>query len=143
MKFLTADREVIHAVTHQDGVYRLSTEFVTAARAAGARPAVSIGTFLNSPNPFKPSTRIRFDLPAPGKAEVSIFDFHGRRVAILADGTRAAGTHELAWDATGFAGGTYFCRLRFSISGTMGDRDSKGTGEAETTTLSRKLLLLD
>lgn len=134
VKFLSAYREVIYAVTQQDGVYRLSTEFVTQSRASGPRPAPGIQAFRNSPNPFKPATRIQFELPAPGKAELSIFDLHGRRVAALMNADLGAGFHQAVWDATGFRGGTYFCRLSFL---------PRGAGEAGKATISRKLLLLD
>jgi hypothetical protein len=134
VKFLTSYRDMIYVVTFQDGVYRLSTEFVTGARASGPRPAPFIKAFLNSPNPFRSVTRIRFESPAPGKAEVSVFDLHGRRVAVLMAAQVEAGAHEAVWDAAGFRGGTYFCRLRFL---------PQGAGEAENATLSRKLMLLD
>ncbi len=71
----------------------------------------------NAPNPFNPRTVIAFEMAAPGRAVVEVFDVRGRLVAGLADGAYAAGRHELVWDGRTTAGeeaasGLYFSRLR-------------------------------
>ncbi len=63
------------------------------------------------PNPFNPSTQIRFSLPVDGACSVAIFDLLGRRVASLVEGVRSAGSHLVAWDAAQHPAGVYFCRL--------------------------------
>lgn len=74
--------------------------------------------FPNEPNPFNPSTRIRFLLPAAEHARVEVLDVAGRVVRVLADGPFANGVvHELTWDGTDAQGrraasGIYLCRLR-------------------------------
>jgi hypothetical protein len=68
----------------------------------------------NYPNPFNPSTTIRYALPAAGPVHLRIFDVTGREVATLDAGIRQAGRYEVVWDATGVAGGVYFCRLTAS-----------------------------
>lgn len=65
----------------------------------------------NYPNPFQSETRIRFGLPESGPARLEVFDVVGRRVAVLADATLAAGYHTVAWDANGAANGVYVYRL--------------------------------
>ena len=52
----------------------------------------------NVPNPFNPSTRLRFELPRSGDCEVAVHDVSGRLIATLWKGHRDAGTHELHWD---------------------------------------------
>jgi hypothetical protein len=61
-----------------------------------ARPWVA----QNRPNPFNPSTRIRFGVPGPGAADVSlrVFDIAGRRVATLVSRKLDPGYHEVRWD---------------------------------------------
>jgi subtilisin-like proprotein convertase family protein len=71
----------------------------------------------NAPNPFNPRTVIAFEMAAPGRAVVEVFDVRGRLVAGLADGAYVAGRHELVWDGRTTAGeeaasGLYFSRLR-------------------------------
>jgi hypothetical protein len=69
-----------------------------------------------TPNPFNPSTTIRYTLPESGNATLSIWSVDGRRVRTLVDGHVTAGTHSVAWDgmdATGraAASGVYVVRL--------------------------------
>jgi subtilisin family serine protease len=68
------------------------------------------------PNPFGVATTIRFSLPQAGEARVGIYDTGGRRVRTVADGSFAAGAHELGWngrDASGvpLRSGVYFVRV--------------------------------
>lgn len=71
----------------------------------------------NYPNPFNPTTRIRYALPAPGVVSLRVFDASGRLVRVLLDrAPRDAGYHAAAWDGTDDAGrrlasGVYFYRL--------------------------------
>ena len=65
----------------------------------------------NWPNPFNPSTRLRFGLPQAGWVRLSIHDVRGREVARLWDGPREAGWLELDWQPRGLASGIYFARL--------------------------------
>ena len=73
--------------------------------------------YQNVPNPFNPSTMIRFDLPQAGEVELTIYDMAGRRVRTLVQETRAAGSHEVFWHGTDDRGlrvatGVYLYRLR-------------------------------
>jgi hypothetical protein len=70
----------------------------------------------NAPNPFNPSTRIRFLVPAAGSVELAVFDVRGQRVRTLLSGSQPAGVSEAPWDGRNDAGvpaasGIYFCRL--------------------------------
>jgi len=72
--------------------------------------------FANQPNPFNPSTTIRYTLGAAGPVRVSIFDTTGHRVRALVDGSESAGEHVVGFDGrddrgTGLASGVYFYRL--------------------------------
>lgn len=85
--------------------------------SAVALPAVSSlnGTY---PNPFNPQTTLTFELAAPAKASLAIYDVKGRLVRTLfADRAFGAGRHQETWNGRDDAGrtlpsGTYFCRLR-------------------------------
>lgn len=63
------------------------------------------------PNPFNPSTNIRFDLPAAGEVGLIVFDRLGREVTRLADGWFDAGAYARTFNADGLASGVYFVRL--------------------------------
>jgi hypothetical protein len=79
-----------------------------------------------TPNPFSTSTTVRFALPDAGAVRVALYDVLGREVALLADGERAAGTHEITLDARGLATGVYVIRL-----------DADGASLSQRVTVSR------
>ena len=65
------------------------------------------------PNPFNPSTTIRFALPEAGQTVVSIFDIKGRRVRTLVNDLLPAQVHSVTWtgrddDERAVAAGVYF-----------------------------------
>lgn len=64
------------------------------------------------PNPFNPSTIIRYDVPAATHVELSFHDVLGRRLGLLVDGPVAAGQHRVQLDGSGLASGLYFYTLR-------------------------------
>jgi hypothetical protein len=63
------------------------------------------------PNPFNPSTTLRFTLPRASAVSLTLYDVLGRQVRALATGLYEAGLHEFLFDASGLPGGLYFCRL--------------------------------
>jgi hypothetical protein len=70
----------------------------------------------NAPNPFNPSTTIRFANPARGAVRLRVFDVSGRLVRTLVDEVREAGLHEATWDGRDQGGraaasGVYLYRL--------------------------------
>ncbi|MDP2884490.1 MAG: T9SS type A sorting domain-containing protein [Ignavibacteria bacterium] len=64
------------------------------------------------PNPFNPSTTIRFDLPQAAKVRLAVYDMLGREVAVLADEERPAGQHSVRFDAGKLSSGMYIFRLQ-------------------------------
>ena len=71
----------------------------------------------NIPNPFNPATTISFELPAPSRIDLRIYDVSGRLMRILlGEDILEAGRHEVAWNGRDESGrfvsaGVYFCRL--------------------------------
>lgn len=67
--------------------------------------------FHNYPNPFRSSTTLRYGLPEEAEVRLDIFDLLGRRVQTLVHTRKAAGYHDVLFDAHSLASGTYFYRL--------------------------------
>ncbi len=54
----------------------------------------------NFPNPFNPSTTIRYELPEDGLVNVTIYDMMGRQVSTLLSSHQTAGYKSIQWNAT-------------------------------------------
>lgn len=65
----------------------------------------------NYPNPFNPATVIRFALPQAAEVKLEVYDLAGRRVALLLDGRKPAGYHQIEFRATELPSAVYFYRL--------------------------------
>ena len=68
----------------------------------------------NFPNPFNPTTSIRFTLPRRTRVSLKVFDILGREVATLTSGEFEAGTYLRQWKADQNSSGLYFYRLQTS-----------------------------
>jgi len=79
----------------------------------GSGPGLPGGLVLHPayPNPFNPATALTFELPAPQRVHLGVFDTQGRRVAVLADGWFSAGGHQVTFRPDNLASGIYFARL--------------------------------
>jgi hypothetical protein len=94
-------------------VYTLDEEVVPAP----AGPPAAVTTSLRAaPNPFNPSTDIRFELDRAARVQLEIFDSRGHRVRRLMQDTLPAGSHGRTWNGFDDAGrrvasGVYHARL--------------------------------
>lgn len=67
----------------------------------------------NYPNPFNPSTTIKFAVPATNKVTIEVFNIVGQKVASIAQAqTYNAGIHQVTFDASHLASGTYLYRIQ-------------------------------
>jgi hypothetical protein len=95
-----------------------------------ATPALPLTLYQNTPNPFNPSTAIRYYLPVTCSVRLEIYDISGRRIAGLVNGEQEKGRYAVEWNGkdqhgNAAASGIYFCKL--------------GAGKE---TVSRKMVLL-
>jgi hypothetical protein len=71
----------------------------------------------NYPNPFNPTTRIRYAVPPPGgRVLITVYNVQGQRVATLVDAEKSADFYSVTWDGTSthgvpVASGVYFVRM--------------------------------
>jgi len=65
----------------------------------------------NFPNPFNPSTTLRYSLPTRAYVTLTVFNALGQQVAVLQNGEQEAGYHEAVFDASGLASGVCLYRL--------------------------------
>lgn len=65
----------------------------------------------NFPNPFNPTTNIRFELPKSGFVKLIIFDMLGKEITILVNERLNAGSYSVDWNALQNPSGVYFYRI--------------------------------
>ncbi|MCA0387077.1 MAG: cellulase family glycosylhydrolase [Bacteroidetes bacterium] len=65
----------------------------------------------NHPNPFNPSTMVKYSIPSDGFVNISVFNTLGEKVATLVNGDLSAGEYTVSFDAKDLAGGIYLCRM--------------------------------
>ncbi len=68
--------------------------------------------YQNFPNPFNPTTTIRFSVGAYGHTSLRVFDMLGREVAALVNEEMKPGYYEVWFEAREYSSGILFCQLR-------------------------------
>jgi PKD repeat protein len=71
----------------------------------------------NSPNPFNPTTTIRYQLQRRGLVQLAVYDLLGRLIRTLVNDEQLTGSHSVVWDGTNqsrqrVSSGVYFYRMR-------------------------------
>ena len=127
------------ARTSKSGGWGHATDFSVAVTDGGLAGVDQQQTPLayaldqNFPNPFNPSTTIRFTIPQSADVTLTVMNVIGNKIATLVTGRVERGTHSLVWDASGIPSGMYFYRL---------EAREGGEGGGHVFTQTRKLLLL-
>lgn len=66
----------------------------------------------NFPNPFNPSTSIKYYVSRAGRVSIHMYNVMGQRIETLLDANVYAGAHELHWVPKNLASGVYYCVMR-------------------------------
>jgi hypothetical protein len=85
---------------------------------SGSSTPETFSMFNNYPNPFNPSTQLRFDVPEQSDVDLEVFNVMGQRVAMLQQGTISAGSYEITFNANSLPSGLYIAR--FTALGNSG-----------------------
>lgn len=79
---------------------------------------ISFSLYQNFPNPFNPSTTIRYSIKESGIVKLVVYDVLGRVIKTLISDFQNVGSHEIAFNAENLTSGIYFYRL---TSGNFSD----------------------
>ena len=101
------------ASTSADYIDAILSGFGAAGVDLTQEPVVVTGYLLdqNFPNPFNPSTEIRYQLPVQGNVTLTVYNVTGQEVAILINGEQAPGIYHVRWNALNQPSGMYFYQL--------------------------------
>ncbi|MDZ7860772.1 MAG: T9SS type A sorting domain-containing protein [Candidatus Krumholzibacteriota bacterium] len=102
-------RYYISAVKEKSEVVRSTTFELTL-------PPKPVTLYQNFPNPFNPSTTIKFFIPDKRRVTLDIFDVRGRKINTLIDEIKPADRYRTEWNGRNFRGkpvssGVYYYRL--------------------------------
>jgi hypothetical protein len=67
--------------------------------------------YNNYPNPFNPTTKIKFDNTSSSNVKIVVYDILGNQIEELVNEDLNAGEYEVEWNAAGRTSGVYFYRL--------------------------------
>jgi photosystem II stability/assembly factor-like uncharacterized protein len=68
----------------------------------------------NFPNPFNPTTTIKYSIPVEANVKLVVYNSIGEKVSELVNSVQATGNYQVTWNATDFASGIYFYALEVS-----------------------------
>jgi hypothetical protein len=66
----------------------------------------------NFPNPFNPSTVIKYAIPTSQFVRLKIYDIFGKEVATLVNENKTPGTYNVNFDASNLSSGIYFYKIQ-------------------------------
>jgi hypothetical protein len=67
--------------------------------------------YQSYPNPFNPSSTIKFDIPNGSDVKMVLYNTLGQEVTTLVNGHIDAGSYSVTWDASNFPSGVYFYKI--------------------------------
>lgn len=72
--------------------------------------------YQNFPNPFNPTTQIRYDIPENAHVRINVYNTLGQKVITLLDNIQVAGSYSVMWDSKSSSGqdaasGLYIFRM--------------------------------
>ena len=104
------DRKTLY-ITAGTSVYRIRLAVTAGVGETGENLPAGFELYPNYPNPFNPSTTIRYSVPHRTNITLLVFNTLGQRIATLLEGNQEAGVHDLKFDGTRLASGVYFYRM--------------------------------
>jgi len=87
--------------------------------------STSYGLNQNFPNPFNPSTQIKYSLAQDADVTLKVYDMLGTEVAELVNETQTAGSYEINFSSEGLSSGVYIYRITATNNGRILFADSK------------------
>ena len=90
---------------------RLMIQFVQPETKEPERASESV-LEQNFPNPFNPSTLIKYTIPKSGRVKLVVFNLLGQEVFVIYEGVQTAGTYEFEFKIGELPSGIYFYRIQ-------------------------------
>ena len=112
VSFLSTVGDSVFAVTFIDGIFAFTTSPTVGVEHEQLHVASSYELYQNFPNPFNPTTEIRFTIHGSGFTSLKVYDVLGKEVATLVNEVKDAGMHSVQFNGSKLSSGVYFYTLR-------------------------------
>jgi len=109
-------------VSDWSAVWSFVTENVSSVQEIAGEIPEHFDLKPNYPNPFNPTTTIRFDLPKPDFVTLKIYSIIGEEITTLISDRLQAGKYQVTFNGSNLSSGVYLFRLQsksFSATGKM------------------------
>jgi photosystem II stability/assembly factor-like uncharacterized protein len=101
----------LYAFTHGRSSFSVDLTGLVSVQLASNEIPNRYALDQNFPNPFNPTTAIKFSVPKSSHVSLKVYDVRGKEVAQLVNNSLEAGEHQIQFDARRLSSGTYFYRL--------------------------------
>ncbi|MCI0449359.1 MAG: YCF48-related protein [Chlorobi bacterium] len=96
----------------QGRVYKTTTGGVIGIPPISTEVPKNFLLYQNFPNPFNPTTSIRFAIPKESFVKLAVYDMLGKKIQTLVSESLIPATYEVKWNAEGFSSGIYFYKIQ-------------------------------
>jgi len=106
------------SVPIQDANISSGKEEIICLRKSSPKSDTKIDLHQNFPNPFNPTTTIKYSIPANDidiihNVVLKVYDVLGNEISTLADEPKTAGNYEVEFDASNLSSGIYFYSINY------------------------------
>ncbi len=95
--------------SYERHVYKINNQSSTDSKLIPASKGFHLSD--NYPNPFRISTRIKYQLSVKCQVSLKVLDANGKEISTLVNKKQAAGQYQVIFKADSLAAGTYFYKL--------------------------------
>jgi len=99
----------LYAGTMMSGLWKRSlSDMVTDVEENQINQPSNFALSQNFPNPFNPTTTIRYDVPKTGFVKISVYDILGKEIKTLVSEEKNPVSYDVSFKANGLASGIYY-----------------------------------
>ena len=103
---------VTYTLVTDNGVWRRPLSEITSVEDSLTNLPLGYYLSQNFPNPFNPSTKIKYSISQSSQVQIKVFDVLGNEIETLVNEDKPVGTYELTWNAVNLPSGVYFYQLK-------------------------------
>jgi Secretion system C-terminal sorting domain len=122
-----------------EGVVFGDTSFLVGVSQISSEMPTEYSLSQNYPNPFNPITKLKFQMPKSGLAELKVFDVLGKEVQVLVNQEFSPGTYEVDFDGSDLPSGVYYYRLEVN---TLRADEPEHPSQEGSFTQTKKMVLI-